>query len=109
MRAAAAIFFSLWFSFATPSARAASATIVAAAKTEGSVTWYTTLIVDQFVRPLVDGFQKKYGIRVNYVRLDPDEIALRVIGEGKADRMQADLFDGFSEVVPIAQKGLVLD
>jgi ABC-type Fe3+ transport system substrate-binding protein len=100
----------LFLSFARiPCAGAADAALIAAARKEGSVTWYTTLIVDQFVRPLVAAFEKKYGINVNYVRLDPDEIALRVMGEGAAHRMQADLFDGFSEVVPLANKGLVLD
>ena len=110
MRVALALVLALWSScLLTQRSRAADPSLIAAAKKEGQVTWYTTLIVDQFVRPVVAAFQKKYGIRVNYVRLDPDEIALRVAAEGKTNHMQDDVFDGFSEVVPLAQKGLVLD
>jgi iron(III) transport system substrate-binding protein len=44
---------------------AADQALIDAAKKEGSVTWYTTLIVNQMARPAVDAFQKKYGIKVN--------------------------------------------
>jgi iron(III) transport system substrate-binding protein len=47
------------------------------------------------VRPAADAFQKKYGIRVDYVRADPGDIAIRVAAEGKAGKPQSDFFDGF--------------
>ena len=77
-----------------------------AAKKEGQVTWYTTLIVDQFARPAAMVFEKKYGIKVNYVRADPAVVALRVANEGKAGQMQADILDGFSTSA-LAKQGYI--
>ena len=43
--------------------------LVAAAKKEGQVLLYTTLIVDQIVRPLIKAFQAQVpGVEVKYVR-----------------------------------------
>ncbi len=87
--------------------RAADEALVAAARKEGRVVWYTTLIVDQFVRPLADAFEKKYGVKVDYVRADMTEVGLRVLNEGRAGQMLADVFDGFSQVVSLDQAGFV--
>jgi len=35
--------------------------LVAAAQKEGQVVWYSTLIVNQILRPLTDAFEKKYA------------------------------------------------
>ena len=45
-------------------ARAADEALIAAAKREGQLTWYTTQIVNQFARPAAEAFEKKYGIKV---------------------------------------------
>jgi iron(III) transport system substrate-binding protein len=102
----------LWFVLAVGSicanpAWAADQEMVDAAKHEGQVTWYTTAIIDQFVRPMADAFQKHYGITVNYVRASPTEIALRVVNEGKAKKVQADLVDGTSTTVALRKEDLV--
>ena len=89
------------------SAGAADQALIDAAKKEGQVTWYTTFIVNQLARPMVDAFQKKYGVKVNYVRANSSEIVLRVENEAKAGRLQADMFDGTSGVLPIKQAGLL--
>ena len=34
--------------------------LVDGARKEGKITWYTSLIVDQVVRPLKEAFEKKY-------------------------------------------------
>ncbi len=81
-------------SFALPAA-AADAALIAAAKKNGRLTWYTTLIVNQFARPVADAFQKKYGIRVDYTRADNTETNLRIANEVKAGRISVDVFDGF--------------
>ncbi len=88
--------------------RAADQALIEAARKEGVVTWYTTLIVDQFVRPAAAAFEKKYGVKVDYVRADHNDITLRILNEGRAGRMQADLFDGFSQVVTLDREGMVL-
>jgi iron(III) transport system substrate-binding protein len=86
---------------------AADPALVDAAKKEGKLVWYTTLIVDQFARPAAAAFEKKYGIKVEYTRADQNEVALRILNEGQAGRMQADIFDGFSQVVALEKAGMV--
>jgi ABC-type glycerol-3-phosphate transport system substrate-binding protein len=76
-------------------ARAVDSKIVAAAKKEGEVVWYTTLIVNQLVRPVAAAFEKKYpGVHVSYTRNNSTETAIKIINEAKAGKMQADVFDG---------------
>jgi iron(III) transport system substrate-binding protein len=87
---------------------AADDALITAAKKEGSVTWYTTLIVDQLARPIADAFQKKYGITVNYIRSGSPEIYLRLFNEGKAGRVQGDLFDGTAGAAELRKEGLLL-
>ena len=39
---------------------------------EGTLTFYTAMVVDQAIRPLVAGFEKRYPyIKVQFVREDP--------------------------------------
>jgi len=73
---------------------AASQELIDAAKAEGKVVWYTSLVVNQVVRPLVDGFQAKYGIEVEFVSALWQEQALRMINEGQTGNVQGDIFDG---------------
>ncbi len=82
--------------------------VIAAAKKEGEVVWYTTQIIDQFVRPAAAAFTKKYGIRVNYVRADSNAVALRILNEGAAGHVQADVFDGTAGVAPLKARNLVM-
>jgi ABC-type Fe3+ transport system substrate-binding protein len=89
-------------------ARAADAALIAAAQKEGQVTWYTTQIVNQFGRPAMDAFQKRYGIRVNFVRADSIELAARMLNEAQAGRPQADVFDGTATAPAVKRAGLVL-
>ena len=90
------------------SATAADDALIAAAKKEGQVNWYTTQIVNQFSRPAAEAFQKKYGIRVNYVRGDSVELAVKLVNEGRSGRVQADVFDGTSALAAVKREGLVL-
>jgi iron(III) transport system substrate-binding protein len=92
--------------FARPAA-AADQTLIDAAKKEGSVTWYTTQIIDQFVAPAAAAFEKKYGIRVNYVRANSEDVVLRIFNEAKANKVQADVFDGTGSKA-LVDAGLVL-
>jgi iron(III) transport system substrate-binding protein len=92
---------------ATP-AFAADQALIDAAKKEGAVNWYTTQIVNQFVRPAVDAFQKKYGVTVNYIRGDASDMVLRIISEAKAGRVQADVFDGTATAPGLKKENLAL-
>ena len=79
---------------------------VAAAKNEGEVVWYTTLLVDQAVRPLTAAFESKYpGIKVRFARFNSGDIALRLINEAQAGKTQADVIDG--ALVPLYKTDLI--
>jgi iron(III) transport system substrate-binding protein len=89
-------------------AHAADDALIAAAKKEGTVNWYTTQIPNQFSRPAAEAFQKKYGIRVSFIRSDSVELTIRLLNEAKAGRVQADLFDATSALPALKREGLVL-
>src|SRR5215469_4530035 len=86
---------------------AADPALIAAAQKEGEVTWYTTQIVNQFGRPAMDAFQRRYGIRVNFVRADSVELAARLLSEARAGRLQADVFDGTATAPALKRGGVV--
>ncbi len=102
-----AVLFALSLLANTP-ARAADAALIEAAKKEGKVVWYTTLIVNQAVRPLKAAFEKTYpGIELQYTRADESPTAAKIVAEAQAGRVQADIFDGISNMVPLKRAGLV--
>jgi iron(III) transport system substrate-binding protein len=87
---------------------AADAALIEAAKKEGRVVWYTTLIVNQVVIPLKTAFEKKYpGVTLDYARNDEGPTAIRLMNEAKAGRVQADVFDGLTVNVPLKREGLL--
>jgi ABC-type Fe3+ transport system substrate-binding protein len=98
---------SVFLSSLSPSFAADSA-LIDAAKKEGHVTWYTVQIIQQIVRPIAEGFERKYGIHVDYVRANSAEISLRVIAEAKAGRVQASVVDGVQGSVILKREGLVM-
>jgi ABC-type Fe3+ transport system substrate-binding protein len=87
---------------------AADQALIDAARKEGKVTWYTTLIVNQIVLPLKTAFEKKYpGVTLEYSRNDEGPTAIRLLNEAKAGRVQADVFDGLTVNVPLKREGLL--
>ena len=96
-----------FLTFSLP-ASAADQALIDAARKEGTVTWYTAQIINQLVRPISDAFEKKYGIKVNAVRADASDNALRIAAEGAAGKMQADVFDGTTTAPSLERLGLVL-
>ena len=89
------------------SAGAVDQALIDAAKKEGQLTWYTTQIINQLARPAAEAFQKKYGVKVNFIRADSNEVALRILQEGRAGRVQADVFDGTGAAAGLKKEGLV--
>jgi iron(III) transport system substrate-binding protein len=88
--------------------RAADAALIEAAKKERQVVWYTTLIVNQAIRPLKEAFEKKYpGIELQFARADESPTAAKLLAEAGAGRVQADVFDGISNMVPLKRAGLL--
>ena len=89
-------------------AGAVDARLIEAAKKEGEVVWYTSLIVNQMVRPMEDAFNKKYpGIKLKYLRSNTEEIILKVINESKANRVQVDIVDGTNVTTGLLKENLV--
>ena len=81
--------------------------LIDAAKKEGQVVWYTTQIVNQFVVPAAAAFEKKYGIKVNYLRNDSQDIMLRVQAEHRAGGILADVYDGVTGVSTYKRDGFL--
>ncbi|HWG03640.1 MAG TPA: extracellular solute-binding protein [Beijerinckiaceae bacterium] len=106
IRERSALVFALFLGVVGP-AQAADQAMIDAAKKDGSLTWYTSQIIDQFARPAAEAFEKKYGIRVDYLRADSTELALRIVNEAKAGKVQADIFDGTSPTPALKREGLV--
>ena len=91
-----------------PCAHAAENALYEAAKKEGTAVWYTSLIVNQAVRPLVEAFQKKYpGVTVKYARADSGPNAIKVIDEARAGKVVGDVFDGIATAPPLLKAELV--
>jgi ABC-type Fe3+ transport system substrate-binding protein len=96
-------------SLAAGSAHAIDAAVIEAAKKEGEVTWYTTQIISQLVRPVTAAFEKKYpGIKVRAFRAGNAELTVKIINESRTGRPQVDVFDGTGAVVALRREGYVL-
>jgi ABC-type Fe3+ transport system substrate-binding protein len=68
--------------------------LVAAAAKEGEVVWYSTLIVDQLIRPLIAAFNRQFPqIKVSYTRGDSPEILVRLLTEAGAHRVHSDVWN----------------
>jgi ABC-type Fe3+ transport system substrate-binding protein len=88
--------------------RAADRALVEGAKKEGKVAWYTTLIVNQAIRPLQQAFEQKYpGVRLEYSRADDSPTALKILTEARAGGVQADIFDGLYNMMALRRAGLL--
>lgn len=97
-----------WAALSATGAHAADAALIEAAKKEGQLVWYTTLIVNQAVRPIIQAFETKYpGIKVRYSRGDSGPTALKILNEARANALQADVFDGINTSPPLLKAGLV--
>jgi ABC-type Fe3+ transport system substrate-binding protein len=93
---------------APAAAWAVDAALVEAAKREGQVVWYTTLIVNQAIRPLQEAFERTYpGIKLQYSRADDSPTVLKILNEARAGHVQADVFDSLYNMVALQRAGLV--
>jgi ABC-type Fe3+ transport system substrate-binding protein len=111
-RAAIAALCAVLLAGALAPARAAEAykadpKLVEAARKEGQVVFYTTLIVEQIVRPLIKALQAQInGIDVKLVRADSAQQMVRLINEARAGRVQADIWHVSDGLKPLLQENL---
>lgn len=64
--------------------------LVARARQEGTVTIYTSTQQPDFL-PIVQAFEKKYGIKANVWRASGEKVAQRMIAEARAGRFDVDV------------------
>src|SRR5512147_2535191 len=82
--------------------------LVDGAKKEGKLSFYTTLIVEQVVRPLKDAFEKEYPfVQVEYFRGNSDRITQKLFAEYQAKRYAVDVVDGSSTTTMVRRAGLM--
>lgn len=78
------------------------------AQKEKSVMWYTSLIVNQAVRPISDAFQKKYPfLTVENYRGNSGDVTQRVTSEYQAKHYAVGIVDGTSSVPALKVAGLL--
>src|SRR5438128_7098303 len=78
------------------------------AKKEGKLLWYSTLIVNQALRPIKEALEKKYPfVQIDYYRADSDQIAQKIITEYHAKRFDVDTMDGTSTIVIFKKVGFL--
>ena len=69
--------------------------LIDGARAEREVTLYSTIIVNQAMRPLADAFMKKYPfVKMNFWRGDPGDIVTKVSTEMRGNRLGVDLLEG---------------
>ena len=69
--------------------------LIDGARAEREVTLYSTIIVNQAMRPLADAFMKKYPfVKMNFWRGDLGDIITKVSTEMRGGRLGADLLEG---------------
>jgi ABC-type glycerol-3-phosphate transport system substrate-binding protein len=75
------------------------------AKKEGKITWYTSLIIDQVVRPVKEAFEKKYPfIQIEPFRGNSERIVQKMFAEYQGKRYEVDIMDG-TVTAPMVKKG----
>lgn len=82
--------------------------LVDGAHREGTLTWYTGLIVNQAARPLADAFEARFpGVRLSYARASNTETTLKILNESRAGRPTADVFDVTSGIYSLLDAHVV--
>ena len=84
------------------------AKLIAGAKKEGKVVFYSGIIVNQALQPLVDAFGKKYPfLKVSFWRANSEEILAKVIAETRGDNHIGDVIEGTGIGGPALAAGIV--
>ncbi len=69
--------------------------VIDEAKKEGQVVIYTAMIINQAMRPIAQGFERKYPfVKLTYWRADTEDIIEKVAAEVRANNNVADVIEG---------------
>jgi len=66
--------------------------LAAGAKVEGKVTWYTSLAGSSY-KELAQGFEKKYGVKVDVYRAASNDLMARITSEAKSRQYLVDTIE----------------
>jgi iron(III) transport system substrate-binding protein len=81
--------------------------VIAAAKKEGAVTFYTS-IAERDLPPLIKPFEDKYGIKVTVWRAAADKVIARTIAESSARRHDVDaIHAGSSDMEALSREKIL--
>jgi iron(III) transport system substrate-binding protein len=81
--------------------------LIEGARKERQVTVYSSMIADQALRPILNGFEAKYPfVKPQYVRDDPPQQLQKVMAESRAGRMVADVLESTGLEVPVRAAGI---
>ena len=72
-----------------------SVRLIAGAKLEGSLQFYTT-IPPEYLKPITDAFEKKYGVKVDVWRARSEAVLQRVMTEARGGRWTVDVVQSIS-------------
>jgi len=82
--------------------------LVEGARKEGTLTLYSSMIVDQALQPLVTAFHKEYPFEnVKFVRADPPQLMQKLLAEARAQHYVCDVLESTSMEVPTTKAKLV--
>ena len=85
---------------------AADQALIDAAKAEGTVVWYTTLLANYLARPMKDAFEAKYpGITVEMVNGYAGDLYQKLTAEFESGAFRADVTEGQSVAAEFIRKG----
>lgn len=83
--------------------------LIEGAKKEGKLVWYTALIANQAVEPMIKAFEQKYPfIQVTYYRGNSGDTIQKVETAYKAKKYDIDVVDGSNPPVVLKQDGLTV-
>ena len=71
------------------------ARLIAGAQKEGMLQFYTT-IPPEYLKPLTEAFEKKYGVKVDVWRARSEAVLQRVMAEAKGGRWTVDVVESIS-------------
>jgi iron(III) transport system substrate-binding protein len=71
------------------------AQLIEGAKKEGSLTLYETIPIE-YIRVITAGFEKKYGVKVNFWRASSESVLQRVLTEARGNQPSFDVVESIS-------------
>ena len=77
--------------------------LIEGAKQEGSLTLYTSQQLGD-TNPIIEAFEKRYGIKVKVWRSGPDNVVPRILNEAKSRRFEFDIVETEGQALEALQR-----